>query len=55
MRRNVAGEYLIEVENAGERQVIYPHSIQSFGPIKESEDKFFIELKVNYTYVGEIN
>jgi len=45
MRRNVAGEYLIEVENAGERQVIYPHSIQSFGPIKETEDKFYIELK----------
>jgi len=46
LRKNIAGEYLIEVENAGERQVIYPQSVQSFGPIKETEDKFYIEFKV---------
>jgi len=45
LRKNIAGEYLIEVENAGERQTIYPQSVQSFGPIKETEDKFYIEFK----------
>ncbi len=49
LRRNVAGEYVIEIENAGEQLVIYPQSIQSFGPLKETEDRFFIEFKVDFS------
>jgi len=45
----VAGEYVIEIENAGEQLVIYPQSIQSFGPLKETEDRFFIEFKVDFS------
>jgi len=45
LRRNVAGEYVVEIENAGEQLVIYPQSIQSFGPLKETEDRFYIEFK----------
>jgi len=45
LRRNVAGEYVIEIENAGEQLVIYPQSIQSFGPVKETEDRFHLEFK----------
>ncbi len=46
LRKSVSGDYVMEIENAGERQVIYPNSIQSFGPLKETEEKFYIELKV---------
>jgi len=45
LRRNVAGEYVIEIENAGEQMLIYPQSIQSFGPLKETEDRFYLEFK----------
>jgi len=45
LRKNVAGEYVIEIENAGEQMLIYPQSIQSFGPLKETEDRFYLEFK----------
>jgi len=46
MRKNVNGEYLIEVESEGDRLILYPQVIQSFGPIKETEDRFYFDYNV---------
>jgi len=45
MRKNVNDEHFIEIESAGERVVVYPHVIQSFGPIKEVENSFYFDFK----------
>jgi hypothetical protein len=48
VRKNVAGEYQIEVEHAGERTIILPNAILKFGYVdKNAEDKFFIEYRVH--------
>ena len=52
MRKNVNSEYLIEVEAAGERLTLYPQAVLSFGPIKETEDKFYFEFKVSFDRFG---
>lgn len=43
MRKNVNGEYLIEIESEGDKLLLYPQVIQSFGPIKETEDRFYLD------------
>ncbi len=45
MRKNVFGEYLIEIEGE-EKLLLYPKVIQSFGPIKETEDRFYLDYNV---------
>jgi len=47
MRKNVNDEHFIEIESVGERVVVYPHVIQSFGPIKEVENSFYFDYKVD--------
>lgn len=46
MRKNINGEYLIEIETPAERFVINPQHVQTFGLVKESEDQFFFDYKV---------
>ena len=45
IRRNVIGEYIIEIETEGDKLILYPQVVQSFGPIKETEDKFYFDYK----------
>jgi len=45
MRKNVNNEYVIEIESSGEKLLLYPQVVQSFGPIKETEDRFYFDYK----------
>jgi len=45
MRKNVNDEYIIEIESSGEKLLLYPQVVQSFGPIKETEDRFYFDYK----------
>ena len=46
IRRNVADELLVEIENAGDKLVLFPQAVHSFGPADGKDDRFYIQYKV---------
>mmetsp|Transcript_38997 Transcript_38997/g.34681 ORF Transcript_38997/g.34681 Transcript_38997/m.34681 type:complete len:122 (+) Transcript_38997:912-1277(+) len=45
IRRNVADELLVEIENAGDKLVLFPQAVHSFGPADGKDDRFYIQYK----------
>jgi chromosome segregation ATPase len=53
IRKNVADEYVIEIEHSGERLSISPSAVVSFGPVEKYENQFFIQFKSSANNVIE--
>jgi len=46
MRKNVLGEYIIEIENPGEKITLHPTNIMACEVVKDSDDKFKLQYRI---------